>query len=71
MLTETKRKDGYGEKQEKERRASVDTAVSFLSQSHREYLLNRHGTLELDPIPSTSDADPYNWPNWKVCLTQT
>lgn len=69
MSTETKIKDEYGGKQEMERRASVDTAASFLSQSHREYLLNRHGTLELDPIPSNSDADPYNWPRWKVCLS--
>lgn len=71
MSTEKKQKDEYAERQEKERRASVDTAASFLSQSHREYLLNRHGTLELDPIPTMSDADPYNWPGWKVCVLGT
>lgn len=37
-----------------------------LSHEHREYLLRRHGTLELDPIPMPTDADPYNWPTWKV-----
>lgn len=42
-----------------------DEVVS-LSPEHREYLLQRHGTLELDPLPSISPADPYNWPQWKV-----
>lgn len=39
---------------------------SELSPQHREYLLQRHGTLNLDPRPSADDADPYNWPPWKV-----
>lgn len=43
-----------------------DETVS-LSPEHREYLMQRHGTLELDPMPSMSPADPYNWPQWKVC----
>jgi hypothetical protein len=38
-----------------------------LSPEHREYLLQRHGTLELDPIPGMGDADPYNWTSSKVC----
>lgn len=37
-------------------------AVTGLSPASREYLLARHGTLELDPMPSASDDDPYNWP---------
>ena len=41
--------------------------VSGLSPEHQDYLLKRHGTLELDPIPDMGDADPYNWPKWKVC----
>ncbi|PLB48985.1 synaptic vesicle transporter [Aspergillus steynii IBT 23096] len=36
-----------------------------ISSLHREYLLGRHGTLDLDPLPSPSSADPYNWPTWK------
>ncbi|KAL4970589.1 major facilitator superfamily domain-containing protein [Aspergillus stella-maris] len=36
-----------------------------LSRQHQEYLLKRHGTLQLNPIPSMDDADPYNWPTWK------
>jgi hypothetical protein len=37
-----------------------------LSEEHRQYLLSRHGTLDLSPLPSMSDADPFNWPAWKV-----
>lgn len=37
-----------------------------LSEEHRQYLLQRHGTLELDPVPDASDADPYNWTTSKV-----
>lgn len=37
-----------------------------LPAEHREYLMKRHGTLELDPMPGHGDADPYNWPKWKV-----
>ena len=40
--------------------------IAQLSPEHREYLLHRHGTLDLDPVPDMSDADPYNWPTWKV-----
>lgn len=40
--------------------------AAHLSEEHRQYLLQRHGTLELDPIPLMTDADPYNWPSWKV-----
>ncbi|OIW34601.1 MFS general substrate transporter [Coniochaeta ligniaria NRRL 30616] len=32
------------------------------TMKHLEYLLARHGTLELDPMPDMNDADPYNWP---------
>ncbi|KAL2215420.1 synaptic vesicle transporter [Thermoascus aurantiacus ATCC 26904] len=45
-------------------RVDTDKAAS-LSQQHREYLLQRHGTLDLDPVPGLGDADPYNWPTWK------
>lgn len=39
--------------------------IEALPAEYREYLLARHGTLDLDPIPDMSDADPYNWPHWK------
>jgi hypothetical protein len=41
--------------------------IDSLSQEHRDYLMKRHGTLDLDPVPAFGDADPYNWPSWKVC----
>lgn len=44
----------------------VDTVAARLSKSHRDYLMERHGTLDLDPIPGLGPADPLNWPEWKV-----
>lgn len=44
----------------------VEDRVAHLSEEHRQYLLARHGTLDLDPIPDMNDADPYNWPTWRV-----
>ena len=43
--------------------------VANLSEEHRQYLFARHGTLELDPVPLMTDADPYNWPQWKVSIS--
>ena len=43
-----------------------ESVAARLPKGHRDYLLERHGTLELDPIPGMSPADPYNWPEWKV-----
>ncbi|KFZ11402.1 hypothetical protein V501_04782 [Pseudogymnoascus sp. VKM F-4519 (FW-2642)] len=40
--------------------------IDALFAEHREYLLQRHGTLELDPIPAMGDADPYNWTSRKL-----
>ncbi|KAK6199902.1 major facilitator superfamily multidrug-resistance protein [Scheffersomyces amazonensis] len=36
-----------------------------LSQEHHDYLIRRHGTVELDPLPSSDPLDPLNWPDWK------
>ena len=44
----------------------VDAVAARLSKGHRDYLIERHGTLDLDPVPGISPADPYNWPAWKV-----
>lgn len=46
----------------------TEDRVAHLSEEHRQYLLARHGTLDLDPIPDMNDADPYNWPRWRVGL---
>ncbi|KAJ5676095.1 Major facilitator superfamily domain general substrate transporter [Penicillium macrosclerotiorum] len=49
--------------------ASYEESVAArLPKAHRDYLLQRHGTLELDPIPSMGPADPYNWPEWKKMI---
>ncbi|KAL5610399.1 hypothetical protein FOVSG1_005080 [Fusarium oxysporum f. sp. vasinfectum] len=37
----------------------------YLPEEHKQYLLQRHGTIDLDPLPSMYDADPLNWPKWK------
>jgi hypothetical protein len=42
-------------------------STTYLSPEHRQYMLDHHGTFDLDPMPDMGDADPYNWPNWKVC----
>jgi hypothetical protein len=41
-----------------------------LPQAHQDYLLERHGTLDLDPIPGMDPADPYNWSDWKVSVSK-
>ena len=46
-------------------------AAADLPQEHKDYLIKRHGTYELDPIPSDDPADPYNWPSWKVSCCNT
>lgn len=48
---------------------SESSAIPYLdrlSAEQRGYLLGRHGTLNFSPVPSMSDADPFNWPAWKV-----
>lgn len=34
-----------------------------ISEEHKQYLIAKHGTYELDPLPSMSDDDPLNWPD--------
>jgi MFS family permease len=38
---------------------------SQLEPAHKDYLLSRHGTVNLNPLPSSSPEDPLNWPAWK------
>ncbi|KUI69343.1 hypothetical protein VM1G_05060 [Cytospora mali] len=42
--------------------------INGLSEEHRQYLLERHGTLDLSPMPDMSDANPYNWSQKKKVL---
>jgi len=44
----------------------VEDRVTLLTEEHLQYLLARHGTLDLDPILGMNDADLYNWPTWRV-----
>ena len=44
----------------------VEDRVAHLSEEQRQYILAKHGTLDLEPIPDIADADPYNWPRWRV-----
>jgi len=39
-------------------------AAAQLSQEHRDYLIQRHGTLDLDPMPSDDPADPCSFFLW-------
>ncbi|KAJ7615307.1 major facilitator superfamily domain-containing protein [Roridomyces roridus] len=45
--------------------------IEVLSPEHQHYLLQRHGTLDLDPMPSMDPADPYNWSNSKKIINHT
>lgn len=49
--------------------AHIETAEDDISQVHRDYLVERHGTMILDPLPAADPADPLNWPAWKVCFS--
>ena len=42
--------------------------IQNLSDEHCQYLTQKYGTLDLDPVPDMSDADPYNWSTTKVRL---
>ena len=66
-------KDGHNDasSDKVERLAAIHTnlepdEIASLSQEHRDWLQQRHSTLELDPVPDMSDADPYNWKTSKV-----
>jgi MFS family permease len=39
--------------------------ASDLTPFAKEYLTKRHGTCDMDPMPSACDEDPYNWPRSK------
>lgn len=54
------------EHHERSEQYSSSNAASTLSQEHEAYLMQRHGTLDLDPMPGFGGADPYNWPDHKV-----
>ncbi|KAJ2993450.1 hypothetical protein NUW58_g1843 [Xylaria curta] len=38
-----------------------DESQTSIPEAHRQYIIQRHGTDQLDPLPDYNDADPYNW----------
>ena len=47
--------------------AHVENTAKHEPQTYEErYIFERHGTLDLIPMPSADPADPLNWPAWKV-----
>ena len=40
---------------------------TVLTLEHEAYLVQRHGTADLQPLPSMDPNNPYNWLSWKVC----
>ncbi len=42
------------------------SGAGMLSAAHSKFLLDRYGTVELDPLPDPTPADPLNWPQRKV-----
>lgn len=61
-----KREDQLLEDVERTQTRATYVSTTTLSPDHQAYLIQRHGTFVLDPIPGFGDADPYNWPQWKV-----
>ncbi|CAG9956747.1 unnamed protein product [Clonostachys rosea f. rosea IK726] len=48
------------------RQPTTNTAVvAQMTEEHKNYILKRHKTLDLDPMPSADPNEPYNWPRWK------
>ncbi|KFZ17943.1 hypothetical protein V501_01468 [Pseudogymnoascus sp. VKM F-4519 (FW-2642)] len=43
---------------------ATQTCGSYISEELKAYIVQRHGTLELDPLPSYLPQDPLNWPLW-------
>lgn len=45
----------------------LETGISDpqINSELAQYLLARHGTIDLVPLPSASPEDPLNWPRWK------
>ncbi|RDW69933.1 hypothetical protein BP5796_08330 [Coleophoma crateriformis] len=60
--------DAIDEKDQKYVASHLENDANDLSPEHRNYLMERHGTLDLIPLPTMDPADPLNWPSWKKNL---
>ncbi|CUM57104.1 unnamed protein product [Debaryomyces tyrocola] len=36
-----------------------------LKTEHHDFLMKRHGSVQLEPLPSLDLADPLNWSDWR------
>lgn len=41
-----------------------------ISPEHYNYLVEKHGTADLDPVPCFDDEDPFNWPKHRVSVIE-
>lgn len=48
-----------------DRETDEENPADELTSFAKDYLTRRHGTFNLDPMPSACDEDPYNWPRGK------
>lgn len=48
-----------------DRETDEENPTDELTPFAKDYLTRRHGTFNLDPMPSACDEDPYNWPRGK------
>ena len=49
---------------------TVEDSDPVFSFTHQEYLIQRHRTYLLDPMPSVDAEDPLDLPNWRVMKPQ-
>ncbi|RYC58249.1 hypothetical protein CHU98_g7962 [Xylaria longipes] len=47
---------------------NYDESQTSIPEVHRQYIIQRHGTDQLDPLPDFNDVDPYNWSRPKKWL---
>lgn len=45
--------------------AEIINEPQALTAEHHDFLMKRHGSVQLDPLPSSDPLDPLNWPSWK------
>ncbi|KAG7660340.1 uncharacterized protein J8A68_006150, partial [[Candida] subhashii] len=51
------------EKEVEVAKVDLDDSLSGISEEHKAYLVAKHGTSDLVPLPSMDDNDPLNWSN--------
>ncbi|PNP86432.1 hypothetical protein FNYG_00134 [Fusarium nygamai] len=60
---------GYGKSSVNGKGSDLERGfTSPLPETHAQYLIHRHGTINLEPLPDPTDADPLNWPRHKKII---